>query len=463
MYVRISEDRAGERAGVQRQREDCTRRCRERGWRVASVEEDNDISAAGRRVRPGFERVLAALESGAVQVVVAWALDRLQRNRRDELRLYETCERRGAVLHLINGPEIDFATSAGKFVAEVLGSTARLEIGLKSDRQARAALQAARAGKRRGGRRPFGFDDDGVTVREGEAAAVRDGFRMVLQGATLAEVARAWTAAGFHTGQSRQARSGHAGEPSPWHSSSVRHVLQNPRYAGLRSYRGEVVARAEWPALVDDDTFEGVRAILSAPGRRAGVPGPRRLLSGLGLCAVCGATIHAGGNTRRGIPGYRCSASLGHLSRKAQPVDGFVRDVMVARLSRPDARDLLVDERRPNLGALRREARQVQERLDTLAVDFADGALTSSQLRTATTRLRSRLRELDTQMSSSARIALLKPLLEATNVGTAWDALPVGGRREVIAALAVVRVAGPGRGVRRFDPATVDIEWRRRA
>src|SRR4051812_40743198 len=93
IYLRISEDRTGEEAGVTRQREDCERRCRDREWSVIEVEADNDLSAAGHRRRPGFELVLDLIASGQVQVVVAWALHRLQRNRRDEVRLYELCEK----------------------------------------------------------------------------------------------------------------------------------------------------------------------------------------------------------------------------------------------------------------------------------------------------------------------------------------------------------------------------------
>lgn len=46
VYVRISKDDTGERAGVQRQREDCLALAESRGWEVVEVFEDNDVSAA---------------------------------------------------------------------------------------------------------------------------------------------------------------------------------------------------------------------------------------------------------------------------------------------------------------------------------------------------------------------------------------------------------------------------------
>lgn len=49
-------------------------------------------------------------------------------------------------------------------------------------RVAAAALQRAQAGGRSGGPRPFGYEDDGITVREAEAEAVRVAVESVLAG-----------------------------------------------------------------------------------------------------------------------------------------------------------------------------------------------------------------------------------------------------------------------------------------
>lgn len=455
IYLRISADRTGERAGVERQREDCERRARERGWPVIAVEVDNDISAAGKRKRPGFEAMLQAVEAGTVQVVIAWALDRLQRNRRDEVRLYEACQRRGVMLSLVNGTDLDFNSAAGRFVADSLGSVARLEIELKSDRQKRAALQAAQQGRRTGGRRPFGYDANGVTVRPDEAAAVAQGYRDFLAGVPLAEIARGWNRQGFTTGQTRR-----DGAVSPWRQYAVRMVLANPRYMGKRSHLGEIVADAVWPAIVDGDTWEGVNSILRQPGRRSVNLGGRRLLSGLARCGVCGATVHAGGAARAGVANYRCSGSFGHFARMAEPVDEYVSAVTVARLSRPDAAELLVARDAPDFDQLRSETLAVRGRLDALAVDFADGALTSSQLRAATERLRTRLRELEAAMADSARTDALAPLIAAADVHSAWSDLSTSRQRAVVEILMDVSIHPPGRGTRTFNPDTVGIEWK---
>jgi site-specific DNA recombinase len=476
IYLRISEDRTGLEAGVTRQREDCESRCVERGWRVVSVETDNDQSASTSRKRPGFVAVLAAVESGSVSVVVAWALDRLQRNRKDEIRLYEACQAHGVMLSLVKGNDLEFGTAAGRFVADSLGSVARMEVGMKSERQQRANEQAAKAGRRVGGRRPFGYEPDGATVREHEAHAVRDGYRAVLTGVTLGEIAREWNRRGLVTGQARW-KGEHAGEPSPWRRDSVRAVLLNPRYTGLRAHRGEIVGAAAWPALVDESTWHAVHAVLTDPKRTTSALSGTALLTGLGRCGVCKvATVHAGGAAlqQKGSRIYRCAGGTGsgaHVARRAEPVEQFVEAVIVERLSRPDARDLLTDHKRPDIDELRTQATALRARLDSLAVEFADGALTASQLRAATERMRANLADVEAAMADAGRVDVLGPLVTSEDVRAVWDSLSTARKRQVIDVLATVTIHPPGRGSRigrdeagQYDlkrvAETVEIDWR---
>jgi DNA invertase Pin-like site-specific DNA recombinase len=53
---------------------------------------DNDISAAGTRKRPGFEKLLTLIGTGRRGMVIAWNLSRLTRNARDRLRMIEACK-----------------------------------------------------------------------------------------------------------------------------------------------------------------------------------------------------------------------------------------------------------------------------------------------------------------------------------------------------------------------------------
>src|SRR5690606_29481575 len=74
----------------------------------------------------------------------------------------------------------------------------------------------------------------------------------------------------------------------PWRTGTLRTMLTNPRYAGLRAHHGEVVATAVWPAIITRNQHEQLVAAFArkkTTGRRT----PRRyLLSGLLRCGKCG-------------------------------------------------------------------------------------------------------------------------------------------------------------------------------
>lgn len=82
--LRISEDRTGEEAGVDRQRADCFALCTRLGLEIrdADVFMDNDVSAYLDKKRPGFEQLLERVKQGPSQLVV-WHVDRLYRRPRE--------------------------------------------------------------------------------------------------------------------------------------------------------------------------------------------------------------------------------------------------------------------------------------------------------------------------------------------------------------------------------------------
>jgi DNA invertase Pin-like site-specific DNA recombinase len=279
IYLRQSFDKTGEELAVDRQRDDALKLAERRDWNVVRVEIDNDISAAGKRHRPGFEAILTAIQRKEVGAVISWDMTRLTRNRRDTVRVIEAGERAGVVLAFVRGSDLDLSTPSGRMLADILASVARQEIEQKSDRQKRANMQAAEQGRRTGGRRPFGYETDGTTIRDLEAMAVRQAFDDVLAGVSLAQIARDWNAAGLRTPQKTR-----TGEPSKWIPTTVRGVLQNPRYAGLRSYTSapehgrrkvESVYPAQWPAIVSEETWRATTALLADPDRFT-APQPRR-------------------------------------------------------------------------------------------------------------------------------------------------------------------------------------------
>jgi site-specific DNA recombinase len=447
LYLRQSQDSTGNGAAVSRQEEDAQSLCERRGWTVVQTFIDNDISAAGKRERPGFEEVLEAIEEGRVDAVVAWSLDRLTRNARDRLRLIEAGKKTGTTVALVRGSDLDMSTPAGRMTADILGSVAQHEIEQKSDRQQRAYLQLAENGLPHPGRRSFGYANDGE-ILELEAAELRKAVDAVLAGASITGIARDWNARGVTTTAGNQ-----------WRNSGVRRTLSNPRHAGLRVHRGETIGKGNWTPIIDEDAHYALRALLDDPSRhKAGRP-YEYLLSGLAHCGVCGGRLHGGRDKRRG-PVYRCE-SRSHLWRRAAPVEEYITDVVIARLSRPDAIELFArSDRSDEVARLRSEETALRARLDGLAEAFAAGEIDRRQLTTGSKRLKIRLEDVTKALGETLQTPALSEIVGAEDVRAVWESLDRDRKRAVIDTLVTVIVQPPGRGAQRFDPKTVEIRWK---
>lgn len=450
IYARQSKDDSGEEKGVRRQTEDGEKLAELRGYNVIARYADNDVTGTGKKKRPGFESVIKDITSGRAQVVIIWEMARIQRNRADEVRLYEACKNANAKIAMVRGPELDFSTPSGRLVADVLGSVARQEIEMKADRQQRAQEQAAYEGRRVGGRRPMGYTASGMELIKEEADAVRTAYDAFLAGTSLGSIARSWNTAGLISPQG-----------SEWDRGNVGQVLRNARNAGKRTYRGAIVADAAWPEIVPETTWRAVRTILDDPSRRTAPRGGTALLTGIAVCGVCGTErVHTGGTPKHvEYATYRCR-SMRCVSRNAGPVDKFVSDVIVERLSRPDAAELLIDAEAPDLDAVNAELLALRSRQTSLAVDFADGILTGQQLRAASERIAGRITELESKIADAGRVDILGPLVHAEDVQAVWDGMDTDRRRAVIAVLADVTIYAVGRGTRTFRPETVRVEFR---
>ncbi len=106
VYTRLSHDpTGGEQTATARQRTACLTFAELRGWEVAHVYEDVELSAFKRGVvRPDYEHMLEAVSTGEVDGVLVWKLDRLMRRPAEFERFWTTCERRGAFLASVTEP-----------------------------------------------------------------------------------------------------------------------------------------------------------------------------------------------------------------------------------------------------------------------------------------------------------------------------------------------------------------------
>lgn len=444
LYLRMSLDRTGEGAGVERQEAACRALADARGWDVVRVFTDNSVSAS-KGIRPQWEVLLEGARAGAFDIVVAWALDRLVRRSSDLERLVET----GVRAATVQG-DLDLTTVQGELIGGILANVARAEVRQKGERQRAANLQRAEGGQMSWTRRPFGYDrhEAGVVVVEDEARALTVAATSVLAGGTLASAVRGLDVAGHVTTAGK-----------PWNVTSLRRALLNPRYAGTVSYQGSVIGAGRWPVILTAETQSQLADVLRDPGRRVQQGTTiKYLLSGIAICGKCGDPTFASPMGPRGGRWmvYRCRT--GHLARRIDLVDEVVVAVVLGRLARPDAVALLSED--DDTGRLRAEADDLRERRDALALLVADGLLGAAAARKQAQRLTDKLRGIEGRVTASQGSTGLAAVVHDVDPAAAWDRLDLRSQRGVVDVLVTVTLLPAGKGVR-FDPDHVKIERKR--
>lgn len=437
LYLRISEDKAGERAGVERQRTDCEALCASRGWKVAGVYEDNDRSAYSGRERPEYTRLVSAVAAGDVEVVVTWHQDRLWRNVAEQ-QVFLTLGR-DAGLKLVATPsgEFDPADADDAFTSTILAAVAQKESADKARRVARAELERAKRGQHHGGRRAFGHTLDRSAIVPAEAAEIRDAARRIIRGETLGSVAVDWNARGIATTGGTQ-----------WTVNKVRDLLRQPRLAGLRTYKGEVIGKGDWPPIIDDDTHSRLVALFSSRrGHPRTLPARVYLLAGgLVRCGECGTGLR-GNRDSRGRARYACPASsnggCGRVVINVERSESIVRDLVFDYIDGPDFAAAL---KRAQAAASDSES-EVSNLVDDLAEDrtrlvelgdmLADGEVSRVEYQRLAARVRERIAAAESRLGA---IEGSGPALSLDGQGDvlrkAWDAMTLEEKRQVIRAVA---------------------------
>lgn len=478
IYLRISQDRTGAHLGVDRQREDCEALAERNGWHVVDTYIDNDLSAFSGKKRPDYRRMLDDLDQGAATIVIAWHTDRLHRSPTELEEYIDLSERRGVNTHTCQAGPIDLSTPSGRMTARILGAVARHESEHKGERVARARRQKAIKGEWTGGIRPFGWGLPTGEVRKKadrktgeeteepvldmskavpeEKAAVAHGTDLILMGGSVRGFKKWLNDKGILTSMGND-----------FTHQEARAILMRPRNAGIAVYKGEEVGRGLWEPLVPEEKYRAVVAVLENPDRRT-TPGaqPKWLGSLLYLCGrECGHGMTVTQSGGRNYPSYKCPTGHGG-GRRAETVDQHVEDVIVERLERPDAHELLLPGPEDvDVSALQAESEQIRRRMTDLAGLFGAGQIDMVQFTQGTDTARAQLDGVTQQLARAATLDPLVGLVGAPDVRKAWKALELDRKRNVLRALVTVTLKTPRPGRMPdggyFDYDAVAFEWKR--
>ena len=454
VYARISSDREADGLGVARQVADCERLAERKGWPVAGYYVDDDVSAWSGKRRPEYARMLADLGTGAITGLLVYDLDRLHRQPNELEAFIDLCARLGLSSVASVSGDIDLTTTEGQFQARILGAVAKKESDDKSRRIRRKHDEIAESGRvSGGGSRPYGYENGKVTVRPAEAGVIVECAQRLLAGEAVRSIANDLNEREIPAAQGGQ-----------WSPQSLRRMLASPRISGQRAHHGDIVATAEWPAIISVEQGAKIRAILSNPERRTNKAARRYLLGGLLVCGRCGERLVArprSGGLRR----YACAkgagfSGCGHTYINADEVEQFVTE---AALHRIDSRDLQrAMERRqqqaPEAERWLREAEAAQQQLDELADAYGQREITMSEWKAARKPIEQRLTAARKQLAKVTHGGLLESYLgHSDRLRDDWDGLDLSQQHAIVAGVIDSVRVGPARpGYNRFDESRLE-------
>jgi site-specific DNA recombinase len=475
IYLRISQDREGERWGVQAQEEDCRKLAERLGWQVIGVYEDNDVSAFNRRKpRKEWLRLQDDIASGRTDAIIAAHTDRLYRQVRELEDLIDFVNQHRVAIKTVMAGDLDLTTSAGRQVARHLGVAAQGESERQAERIRRQKQQAAEQGERHGGSRAFGWDliKDATgnvveVVDEDEANIIREAADRLLIGASLRAVCRDLNERGVKTVSGK-----------PWTSTTLKRMVVSPRVIGYRVYHGEGLVPNSLPKILDSGTHAALKKILNDPKRRTNRFYDKRyylLSGGLLRCWRCGAVLVARptGERKRS---YVCMAPVpqpgpdgcrnGKLRIIAEPLEDHVAKMVMTRcLESPALAQALADqgdaaaEQKINL----RKLEEIKESVRVNEDDYRVERLIDRDTYLKTkNKLETQRREVETKINAASGQRFLTNVpRDPEELKAMYDGGNHEWRRAFIESLVDHVVVGPGvRGLNKFDPGRIKIIYR---
>lgn len=493
-YLRVSKDRHGRGKSPDQQHAENGRAVADRGWALhPSPYRDDDRSASryARRDREGFRQLVDDLEDGsfAADLLVIWESSRGSRRTGEWVNLIELCEERGVRIFVTtHGRDYDPANARDRRSMLEDAVDSEYESAKTSERLRRSVRAAAEEGRAHG-KNLYGYrriyDDrtrELLRIEEhpDQAPVVKEAARRVMAGETYYAIAMDFNARGIPPRRPAfTAGRGHLG----WTPPAVKQMLTMPAYAGKRQHRGDIVADAQWPALIESEVWaQKLMPILNNEARKRTNDWPaRHLLAGIAVCDVCGAGTRVGkqnkGRQRFAANGdplprehystYTCVGVPGktgfHVAMKETSLDLIVTELLLARLERPDFLMTLgqddgqtAAERQALIAEIDAHQKYLEE-VHQLAADRHDLSLLFAQEKIIAPKITAAQQKLE---RLSAADPMVIGLASAGDVRGAWERLEFADKRRVVRVVMQPRIKrAERRGARGIDRDRVIPGW----
>ncbi|MFI6979351.1 recombinase family protein [Embleya sp. NPDC050154] len=458
LYARNSRDAGREHRSTDDQLTEGRQDCERQGWVIVDefVDVGHSASRHARRRRGDFDDMVARVEAGECDVLVAWESSRLQRDLEVYVTLRNLCART-RVLWSLNGRLYDMTNRQDRFVTGLDALRAEDEADGIRDRVLRTTRLYAQRGWPHG-RLPYGFrreyDPDkghllGQVADPDQAPILREIIRRIASGESCTAIAADLTARGIPTQH---------GSPV-WHRTVVREIALHPANIGLRVYYDTTVP-AKWEPIVDRAEYMAAAAILRDPARRNSRESAlRHLLSSVAVCgtAGCGRRMEPA-SPNHASPQYRCRN--GHATIGRALLDAYVTEAALQWLERADVAALIA--RRGGDDQVREAMARAEEYRQTLSAARERVGLPGGLSIESMAALESNLRPLIAAADKQAEVTSFPALvieMAGPEARSKWTAAEIPIRRALLRHIVRPAVMPGGRGVRTIRPGRVVLTW----
>ena len=446
LYCRLSSSTDTNEPGLDAQETELRQLAADRGWQIVEVIRERESAFRNVGAREGFARLAALVRDDAVDFVAARHPDRFSRDEVESALFRQDLRAHGVTMSTLIG-DVNPDSPADALLATMTAGVAQYESALRQQRLLLKHADLARRGQPKGGgSRCYGYENDGSTIRESEAAHLRECAANIITGSSVRSEARRLREAGV-TG---------TGGVRPIEASNLARLLRSARISGRREHHGEITADGSWPGIIDADTSDTLRSLLTPQPKRRYQRRTYMLSGGLVRCGRCGAKMSGRAQERRR---YFCAKDRGGCNGTqilADPVEEIVSAAVIALVDSDRLSALTVGDG----SELIAELRSLEVRQGVIVAAFARGDVSQSLFDDAAETMGEQRRRVESELS---KLNTPDPLAGVDGaLAEAWAGLDIDRRGAILKAAIESVVINPQarRGSNKFDTDRVTINWR---
>ncbi len=222
------------------------------GWILVEKQYNDGGFSGGTLERPAVKQLFQDIESGEVNIVVVYKVDRLTRSLMDFAKIVELFDEHSASFVSIT-QHFNTTTSMGRLTLNVLLSFAQFEREVTGERIRDKISASKKKGLWMSGVAPIGYElqEKKLIIDETNAKTVRIIFEKYFEFKSVTVLKKYLEENNIHTKSGKKFAKGH-----------LYKLLENQTYIGLIRHK-EKCYNGEHEAIIDNQTFNDVQTLLS--------------------------------------------------------------------------------------------------------------------------------------------------------------------------------------------------------